>query len=218
MTDSTAQNSVTVNKAIDMTDASVTAITGAKLYQVTNAAGDTAYALKGTDNKLYAADVTNGVVKAKTIDYTDASGTPVTGANVTLGGTDGLTEVVTVGTGENTKTYKADDLDGADLKTQTLTSIKTSTTDPLAAIDAAISKVDNFRSSLGAIQNRFDSAITNLANTTTNLQSAQSRIQDADYATEVSAMSKAQILQQAGTSVLSKANQVPQSVLSLLQG
>ncbi len=90
-------------------------------------------------------------------------------------------------------------------------------TDPLAAIDAAIAKVDTFRSSLGAVQNRFDSAITNLDNTTTNLSSAQSRIQDADYATEVSAMSKAQILQQAGTSVLSKANQVPQSVLSLLQ-
>lgn len=92
-----------------------------------------------------------------------------------------------------------------------------STNDPLKAIDAAIAKVDTFRSSLGAIQNRFDSAITNLDNTTTNLSSAQSRIQDADYATEVSAMSKAQILQQAGTSVLSKANQVPQSVLSLLQ-
>ncbi|MBV6819354.1 FliC/FljB family flagellin [Rahnella sp. PD12R] len=91
------------------------------------------------------------------------------------------------------------------------------TSDPLKAIDAAIAKVDTFRSSLGAVQNRFDSAITNLDNTTTNLSSAQSRIQDADYATEVSAMSKAQILQQAGTSVLSKANQVPQSVLSLLQ-
>lgn len=55
-------------------------------------------------------------------------------------------------------------------------------------------------------------------NTTTNLSEAQSRIQDADYATEVSNMSKAQIIQQAGNSVLSKANQVPQQVLSLLQG
>lgn len=92
------------------------------------------------------------------------------------------------------------------------------TNNPLALLDKAIAQVDKFRSSLGAVQNRFDSAITNLNNTTTNLASAQSRIQDADYATEVSAMSKAQILQQAGTSVLSKANQVPQSVLSLLQG
>ena len=92
------------------------------------------------------------------------------------------------------------------------------TTDPLKALDAAIASVDKFRSSLGAIQNRLDSAVTNLNNTTTNLSEAQSRIQDADYATEVSNMSKAQIIQQAGNSVLAKANQVPQQVLSLLQG
>ncbi|VTQ52882.1 flagellin B [Campylobacter jejuni] len=205
-----------VNVNINMSG--VTGITGAKLYQVSNAAGDTAYAVKGTDNKLYSATVADdGAVTLDTVTYTDAAGVTGKTANVMLGGTDGLTKVVTLGTGSDAKTYKSTDLNGADLSTQTLTSIKTSTTDPLAAIDKAISQVDDFRSSLGAIQNRFDSAITNLANTTTNLQSAQSRIQDADYATEVSAMSKAQILQQAGTSVLSKANQVPQSVLSLLQ-
>jgi len=92
------------------------------------------------------------------------------------------------------------------------------TADPLKALDDAIANVDKFRSSLGAVQNRLDSAVTNLNNTTTNLSEAQSRIQDADYATEVSNMSKAQIIQQAGNSVLSKANQVPQQVLSLLQG
>ncbi|HDC4778270.1 TPA: FliC/FljB family flagellin [Enterobacter mori] len=93
-----------------------------------------------------------------------------------------------------------------------------STADPLALLDKAIAQVDSFRSSLGAVQNRLSSAVTNLNNTTTNLSEAQSRIQDADYATEVSNMSKAQIIQQAGNSVLSKANQVPQQVLSLLQG
>ncbi|EMV7379370.1 FliC/FljB family flagellin [Escherichia coli] len=93
-----------------------------------------------------------------------------------------------------------------------------SSADPLALLDKAIAQVDTFRSSLGAVQNRLDSAVTNLNNTTTNLSEAQSRIQDADYATEVSNMSKAQIIQQAGNSVLSKANQVPQQVLSLLQG
>ena len=92
------------------------------------------------------------------------------------------------------------------------------TADPLKALDDALSTIDKFRSSLGAIQNRLDSAVTNLNNTTTNLSEAQSRIQDADYATEVSNMSKAQIIQQAGNSVLAKANQVPQQVLSLLQG
>ncbi|MDH2898540.1 flagellin (plasmid) [Rahnella variigena] len=203
------------------TDTNTASITGAALYKLQDADGkDTGvYALKGTDGKLYAAnvDATTGDVSVKTATYKDSTGASQT-AKVELGGLDGKTEVVTVGTGSDAKVYKSADLSGADLSKDTLTAVPTAkTTDPLEAIDAAISKVDDFRSSLGAIQNRFDSAITNLANTTTNLQSAQSRIQDADYATEVSAMSKAQILQQAGTSVLSKANQVPQSVLSLLQ-
>lgn len=91
------------------------------------------------------------------------------------------------------------------------------TNDALATLDKALSDVDTMRSNLGAIQNRLDSTIDNLSSTTTNLSEAQSRIQDADYATEVSNMSKAQILQQAGTSVLAQANQVPQTVLSLLK-
>jgi flagellin len=106
-----------------------------------------------------------------------------------------------------------------DTQSLSLNSLTTgSSSDPLALLDKAIASVDKFRSSLGAVQNRLSSAVTNLNNTTTNLSEAQSRIQDADYATEVSNMSKAQIVQQAGNSVLSKANQVPQQVLSLLQG
>ncbi|MGS9235427.1 flagellin, partial [Salmonella enterica subsp. enterica serovar Infantis] len=73
------------------------------------------------------------------------------------------------------------------------------------------------RSDLGAVQNRFNSAITNLCNTVNNLSEARSSIEDSDYATEVSNMSRAQILQPAGTSVLAQANQVPQNVLSLLR-
>jgi flagellin len=91
------------------------------------------------------------------------------------------------------------------------------TVDPLKALDAALSKVDKLRSSLGAVQNRFDSVISNLGTTVTNLSSSRSRIEDADYAVEVSNMTRAQILQQAGTSVLSQANQTTQGVLSLLR-
>ncbi|MCL6323922.1 flagellin [Pectobacterium polaris] len=87
----------------------------------------------------------------------------------------------------------------------------------VTAVDAALKQVDTARSNLGAIQNRFQSTITNLNNTVNNLSNARGRIEDADYATEVSNMSKANILQQAGTSVLSQANQVPQTVLSLLR-
>ncbi|MFL4400319.1 FliC/FljB family flagellin [Citrobacter portucalensis] len=91
------------------------------------------------------------------------------------------------------------------------------TSNPLSKIDGALSDVDSLRSNLGAVQNRFDSAITNLGNTINNLSSARSRIEDSDYATEVSNMSRAQILQQAGTSVLAQANQTTQNVLSLLR-
>ena len=87
---------------------------------------------------------------------------------------------------------------------------------PLEQLDSALSQVDTLRSDLGAIQNRFESAITNLSTTETNLSAARSRIEDADYAVEVANMTRAQILQQAGTSVLAQANQVPQGVLSLL--
>ncbi|MGC3874897.1 FliC/FljB family flagellin [Halomonas sp. GXIMD04776] len=91
-----------------------------------------------------------------------------------------------------------------------------SSNDPLATLDSALKQVDEFRSALGASQNRFESAITNLSTNETNLSAARSRIEDADYATEVANMTRSQILQQAGTSVLAQANQLPQSVLSLL--
>ncbi|WP_027711672.1 flagellin [Dickeya chrysanthemi] len=85
------------------------------------------------------------------------------------------------------------------------------------AVDAALVKINNAKANIGATLNRFESTIDNLSNTINNLTTARSRIQDADYATEVSNMSRAQILQQAGTSVLAQANQVPQTVLKLLQ-
>ncbi|MBG3079833.1 FliC/FljB family flagellin [Proteus mirabilis] len=88
---------------------------------------------------------------------------------------------------------------------------------PLKGLDDALAQVDSLRSSMGAVQNRLESTVNNLNNTVTNLTAANSRILDADYATEVSNMSKGQILQQAGTSVLAQANQLPQNVLSLLR-
>ncbi|WP_118984312.1 FliC/FljB family flagellin [Photorhabdus sp. CRCIA-P01] len=88
---------------------------------------------------------------------------------------------------------------------------------PLETLDKALAKVDSLRSSLGAIQNRLESTVNNLNNTVNNLSAARSRIEDADYATEVSNMSRGQILQQAGTAVLAQANQIPNNVLSLLR-
>jgi flagellin len=87
----------------------------------------------------------------------------------------------------------------------------------LGSIDKAIALVDTQRSALGATQNQLTSAVTNIGTTVTNLSASRSRIEDADYATEVSNMTRAQILQQAGTSVLAKANQSTQGVMALLQ-
>ncbi|MGB3705898.1 MAG: flagellin [Castellaniella sp.] len=85
------------------------------------------------------------------------------------------------------------------------------------AMDAALKAVDTARSTLGTYQNRLESTVANLNNTVTNLSASRSRIEDADYAIEVSNMTRAQILQQAGTAVLAQANQVPQTMLSLLR-
>ncbi|BBG29016.1 flagellin N-terminal helical domain-containing protein [Zymobacter palmae] len=87
----------------------------------------------------------------------------------------------------------------------------------LTTIDAQIKSIDSTRSTLGAQQNRLESTVESNAATATNLSAAKSQISDADYASEVSAMSTAQILQQAGQNVLSQANSVPQNVLSLLK-
>lgn len=87
----------------------------------------------------------------------------------------------------------------------------------LAKIDTAIAAVDTRRGSLGAAQNRFDSVVSSLSSTITNLSASRSRIEDANYAVEVSNMTRAQILQQAGTSVLARANQSTQGVMALLQ-
>ncbi len=88
--------------------------------------------------------------------------------------------------------------------------------DAILAVDAAISSIDNIRGELGAVQNRFESTIANLSNVSENLSAARSRILDADIAQETSAMTKNNILQQAGVSILAQANQAPQLALSLL--
>lgn len=84
-------------------------------------------------------------------------------------------------------------------------------------IDQAIQKIDAQRADLGAVQNRFENTIANLQNIAENVSAARGRIKDTDFAAETAALSKNQIMQQAGTAILAQANQLPQSVLSLLQ-
>jgi flagellin len=204
------------------------------------AATSTYVVSSGSDNYAVSVDDASGAVTLNTTDVTyDDATNGVTGGSMTgkyvKVGADASGAAVGFVTVQG-KDYKTDagaltntnDTTGSqnvasnigDISSATNANVFTgsATSDPLALLDKAISQVDKFRSSLGAVQNRLDSAVTNLNNTTTNLSEAQSRIQDADYATEVSNLSKAQIIQQAGNSVLAKANSVPQQVLSLLQG
>jgi flagellin len=178
--------------------------------------------VNGYDTTLTAAttltDSSGTAITATNTSYTDKSGTTISGGTLstdadgdyflTIDGKTYAAEVTLTTDGTTTTASVSIDTDNEVTKKSTNT---------LTTLDDALNTVDSMRSDLGAVQNRFDSAITNISTTTTNLTSARSGIQDVDYATEVSAMTSAQILQQAGTSVLAQANSMPQQMLSLLQ-
>jgi flagellin len=96
--------------------------------------------------------------------------------------------------------------------------VATNADDAINSIDTAIAQIDSQRADLGALQNRFSFTINNLSNIQENVSASRSRIQDTDFAVETANMTKNQILQQAGTSILSQANQIPQAAISLLGG
>ncbi|WP_313081571.1 FliC/FljB family flagellin [Atlantibacter sp.] len=208
-----AAGTVKDTDTVNVTGAKVTADqmnAALKDQSYTQTRGTTQYAVNGSTGAVtYDADTTvaGGAVAA----YVNNDGEL----------TDTATEVVTYYAQANGNVTNATGSKIYQTESGKLTTAETtkseSTSDPLKALDDALAKVDALRSDLGAVQNRFDSTITNLGNTVNNLTSARSRIEDADYATEVSNMSRAQILQQAGTSVLAQANQVTQNVLSLLR-
>ncbi|MBN3170337.1 flagellin domain-containing protein [Pectobacterium brasiliense] len=162
---------------------------------------------------------------AKSADFNGtkllSGGVGATGINIQVGANTGANEVITITSGAlidaTTAGTNLGGVSGAVDAISGGTADKTKAQTIISKVDDALKAVDTARSNLGAIQNRFESTITNVNNTINNLSNARGRIQDADYATEVSNMSKANILQQAGTSVLSQANQVPQTVLSLLR-
>ncbi len=158
-----------------------------------------------TDAKIYYQTDANGVVDKNNV-YIQGK---INGKDVELKA--GVTATAKTATADGKLEFTGvTELDAADQKAL-------ADKGPLGTLDKALSKIDTQRSQLGAFQNRMQSTINNLNNSVNNLSAARSRIQDADFAVEVSNMSRGQILQQAGTSVLAQANQVPQSVLSLLR-
>jgi flagellin len=117
-----------------------------------------------------------------------------------------------VGAGANTAVGSA----AADLTSVDISTAAGANT-AIGIVDAALSQVNKSRAQLGAVQNRFSNTIANLQTTSENLSSARSRIRDADFAAETAALTRGQILQQAGVAILAQANALPNNVLSLLR-
>ncbi|GAA3982417.1 flagellin domain-containing protein [Comamonas faecalis] len=99
-----------------------------------------------------------------------------------------------------------------------LASAASANTAAIAALDDALTVVNDTRANLGAVQSRFENTISYLRTAVENQSAARGRIMDADFAAETANLSRTQILQQAGTAMIAQANQLPQSVLQLLQG
>ena len=180
-------------KDIDIKDFKESGATGTVVakgmsYSGTAGVAVTLGAATGTDSESFA-----GAIR---LDSTDSY-------SVTAG--DASLAAATTATGS---TLKA--VGDVDLGTQT------GAQDALAIIDGALANIDSQRANLGAVQNRFSHTISNLANIQENVSASRSRIQDTDFAVETAQMTKNQILQQAGTSILAQANQLPQAALSLI--
>jgi flagellin len=122
-----------------------------------------------------------------------------------------ITTATSTGAGGGTVTEGTDRISDVDIST--VSGANTA----LGLIDAAIAAIDSQRADLGAIQNRMEYTVANLSSVSENVSAARSRVQDADFAAETAALTRAQILQQAGVAMLAQANAQPQTVLSLLQ-
>ncbi len=132
-------------------------------------------------------------------------------AGINLGGANIASTNLTAGYTAATATFGAG-VASVDLRTAS------GAQNAISTIDSALANINSSRANLGAVQNRFSSVVSNLAATSENLSASRSRILDADFATETANLSRAQILQQAGTAMLAQANALPQNVLSLLRG
>ncbi|WP_279151720.1 flagellin [Photobacterium iliopiscarium] len=216
--DSTANGTLTIGT--DTFDLSTYAGDTEKLAEDINKAGHKAKFDSDTKEISLSATGVDGVqITGKTAGTVSLGGTAVTdnatlnstlkltsGDDITLGGTD---KAVIAGSATSTLASIADvdltsGVDGSGAQ------------DALEVIDAAIAGIDSQRADLGAVQNRFNHTLSNLANINENVTASNSRIKDVDFASETTNMTKNQILQQASTSILAQAKQIPQSALSLL--
>ncbi|MEM7613209.1 MAG: flagellin [Pseudomonadota bacterium] len=191
-------NETGVTASFDGTDVTFTAIDGRNI-DITQTLGGTAPAGGLTTAAVAGA---NGVLASNRGNVTLTAS-----ENITFGGTVGA---AAIGFADNI-TVDTVGLDTVDVGTVEAAE------NTIQRIDSALTTVSSLRSEFGAIQNRFESTIANLQTVSENLSASRGRILDADFAAETAQLTKAQILQQAGVSVLTQANAQPQLALSLLQ-
>ena len=181
--------------------------------EINRIAGDTSFGGTNLLDGSFNAEFQVGANANQVISMTMTSVTSVNGSSVSVAGftvselAAAASAVTGTGSGASTAFVNASSLSFSSVG---------EAQDILAAVDGMLGAIDAKRAELGAVQNRFSSTIRNQSNIIENLSSARSRIQDADFATETAKLTKAQILQQAGASILSQANQRPQAALSLL--
>ena len=196
---------------------------------------DTAVAAPGGDVTVTAADIDAALADGTVQSNLTAAGITVSGSaadgDLVFTKTDGSAIDIVVANGSGAGGFAGADFatgtnavdNGAASQAMTgFTTLDVSTQsgadNAILAMDAALAAVNSGRADLGAIQNRFSSVVANLQTTSENLTSSRSRIVDADFAKETAELTRAQILQQAGTAMLAQANTAPQNVLSLLRG
>jgi flagellin len=179
-------------------------------------------------------DVTSSGSGTMTMGAADKDGDAVSAAAVALGGTTTTDSQVIIGqislsshkaftvTSGNAANHFATDTTA---QTSTLSSMgavdissQTGATNALSVIDGALAMISEVRSEMGAAENRLSSTVDNLSNVSVNTQRSLTAVEDANFASETSALTKAQILQQAATSMLAQANKAKQTMLVLLQG
>ena len=232
----TASDTITVSGLVNSTVSGLGSVTTATAqstvisgFTTTAIAGDaTDYiSINGTNVGPITATGTSSQRASQVVDAVNAIST-TTNVNAYIDSTSGkvvLTSnaAITVATGGTGATGSG--LSSATATASTVTGLTSLDVSSFAGAQLAINQVDSARgqissarATLGAVQNRFSSVVTNLQTTNENLSASRSRIQDADFAAETANLTKAQILQQAGTAILAQANSIPNNVLSLLKG
>ena len=187
------------------------------ITNIHNGAGDTT-----ADNLLTATTKSNaGADVTTTLADTTTGGTTADALMVSGQVTFSAASDFTITSNQGASSVLTNSANGLDATLDSVADVdissQTGSNSAIDVIDQALAFISATRADLGAVQNRFESTISNLSSVSENVSAARSRILDADFAQETANLTRAQILQQAGTSILAQANTLPQSVLSLLQ-